>query len=62
MYIKLTIHQKNICLLKEGMNLNSNPPQYYVSNIDKYKLNMLSLALADAKMRANEIAKELVMI
>jgi len=44
-------------LLKEGVNLNSNPPQYYVSNIDKYKLNMLSLALADAKMRANEIAK-----
>ncbi|HPD33790.1 MAG TPA: SIMPL domain-containing protein [Bacteroidota bacterium] len=44
-------------LLNEGVNLNSNPPQYYVSNIDKYKLNMLSLALADAKMRANEIAK-----
>lgn len=44
-------------LLKEGVGLTSNHPQYYVSNIDKYKLDMLSLALADAKLRSNEIAK-----
>lgn len=55
---KVESSSKNIFeLLGEGVNFNSNPPQYYVSNLDKYKLDMLSLALADAKIRANEIAK-----
>ena len=44
-------------LLGEGININSEPPQYYVSDIGKYKIDMLSLALADAKVRGNEIAK-----
>ncbi len=44
-------------LLSEGIDLNSQPPEYYVSDIGKYKVQMLGKALKDAKLRAEEIAK-----
>lgn len=44
-------------LLSEGIDINSQPPEYYVSDIGKYKVQMLGEALKDAKKRADEIAK-----
>ncbi|OGU58685.1 MAG: hypothetical protein A2X64_09305 [Ignavibacteria bacterium GWF2_33_9] len=44
-------------LLAEGIEFNSNPPEFYVSDLGKYKIKMLGEALKDAKIRATEIAK-----
>jgi hypothetical protein len=44
-------------LLSEGIEFNSNPPEYYVSDIGKYKMQMLGEALKDAQKRAEVIAK-----
>lgn len=43
-------------LLAEGIEFNSEPPEYYVSDIGKYKIKMLGQALKDAQVRAKEIA------
>jgi hypothetical protein len=44
-------------LLAEGIDFNSNPPEFYVSDIGKYKVQMLGEALKDAQIRARSIAK-----
>lgn len=44
-------------LLSEGIDFNSNPPEYYISDLGKYKVQMLGIALKDAQKRAEEIAK-----
>lgn len=44
-------------LLSEGIDINSTPPEFYVSELNKYKVKMLGEALQDAKKRAEEIAK-----
>lgn len=44
-------------LLAEGIEFNSNPPEFYVSDIGKYKVKMLGEALKDAQVRAQAIAK-----
>ena len=44
-------------LLAEGLEFNSNPPEFYISDIGKYKVKMLGEALKDAQVRAKEIAK-----
>ncbi len=44
-------------LLSEGIDFNSNPPEYYISDLGKYKVQMLGTALKDAQKRAEEIAK-----
>lgn len=43
-------------LLSEGIDFVSNPPEYYISNIGKYKIEMLGEALRDAQARAQAIA------
>lgn len=43
-------------LLSEGIELNSQPPKYYISDIGKYKIKMLGEALRDAQKRAEVIA------
>lgn len=43
-------------LLSEGIDINSTPPEFYVSELNKYKVKMLGEALQDAKKRADEIA------
>jgi len=43
-------------LLSEGIDINSTPPEFYVSDLSKYKVKMLGEALQDARKRADEIA------
>jgi len=43
-------------LLSEGIDFVSNPPEYYISDIGKYKIEMLGEALRDAQARAQAIA------
>lgn len=43
-------------LLSEGIDFISNPPEYYISDIGKYKIEMLGEALRDAQARAQAIA------
>lgn len=44
-------------LLEKGIELNSTPPSYYYSKLDELKIDLLSRASADAKQRAESIAK-----
>ncbi len=43
-------------LLSEGYDINSTPPEFYISDLSKFKIKMLGEALQDAKQRAKEIA------
>lgn len=43
-------------LLSEGIDFASNTPEYYISDIGKYKIEMLAEALRDAQARAQSIA------
>ncbi|HRP02839.1 MAG TPA: SIMPL domain-containing protein [Candidatus Kapabacteria bacterium] len=45
-------------LLSEGIDINSNPPEFYVSDLGKYKVEMLGEALKDAKLRAEAMASK----
>lgn len=44
-------------LLQKGIELNSTPPSYYYSRLNDLKIDLLSKASADAKQRAESIAK-----
>ena len=44
-------------LLEKGIELNSTPPSYYYSRLNELKLDLLAKASADAKQRAESIAK-----
>jgi uncharacterized protein len=44
-------------LLQKGIELNSSPPAYYYSRLNELKIDLLSKAAADAKQRAESIAK-----
>lgn len=43
-------------LLSQGIEFISNPPEYYIEDIAKYKISMLSEAILDAQARASAIA------
>lgn len=43
-------------LVLEGVDINSMPPQYFISDLNKYKVKMLGESLKDAKKRAVELA------
>lgn len=43
-------------LLQKGLELQSNPPQYYYTKIADLKVEMLAEATKDAKLRAEKIA------
>jgi hypothetical protein len=40
-----------------GTTLSPNPPEYYVSNLPELRVSLLGQAVADAKARAEQIAK-----
>ncbi len=44
-------------LFSQNVDLVPEPPEYLVSNIDKWKMNMLAEAMSNAKKRAAELAK-----
>lgn len=44
-------------LINQGINFQSDPPQYFYTEIAKLKVSMLGDATADAKVRAQQIAK-----
>jgi len=43
-------------LIREGVELNSFPPQFFYTRLDDLKIEMLGAAAADAKLRAEELA------
>jgi uncharacterized protein len=64
----VTVDSKNIAvveklsreittLLEKGIELNSTPPSYYYSKLNELKIDLLAKASADAKERAESIAK-----
>lgn len=44
-------------LLEQGIELNSTPPAYYYSRLNELKIDLLAKAAADARLRAQTIAK-----
>lgn len=44
-------------LLQKGIELNSRPPSYYYSGLNELKIDLLARAAADARQRAESIAK-----
>ena len=44
-------------LLQKGIELNSTPPSYYYSGLNELKIDLLARAAADARQRAESIAK-----
>ena len=44
-------------LIEKGIELNSLPPSYYYTNLSELKIGLLAKASADAKLRAETIAK-----
>ena len=44
-------------LLEKGIELNSNAPEYYYTKLNELKIDLLAKAGADAKLRAETIAK-----
>lgn len=44
-------------LLEKGIELNSNAPEYYYTKLNELKIDLLAKASADAKLRAETIAK-----
>lgn len=44
-------------LLKNGIEVSSNPPRYYYSGLDELKVEMLALATRDARTRAQTMAE-----
>ncbi len=51
------IAEKSQELIREGIAFNSLPPQYLYTKLDDLKIAMLGEATADAKNRAEQIAK-----
>lgn len=44
-------------LLQKGVQFNSTPPRYYYTKLSDLKIQMISAATEDARLRAEEIAK-----
>lgn len=44
-------------LLEQGIEFNSTPPSYYYTKLNELKIDLLAKASADAKLRAETIAK-----
>jgi uncharacterized protein len=49
------VSQKVTNLIKEGLAISANAPQYFYLNIDALKIQMLSDAAKDARQRAEEL-------
>ncbi|HEV7449176.1 MAG TPA: SIMPL domain-containing protein [Candidatus Paceibacterota bacterium] len=44
-------------LLNQGLSVSPRQPEYYISNLPELRVSLLGQAIADAKARAQEIAK-----
>ena len=55
-YLVTEVSRKITSLLKKGVNLSSDPPQYFYTNLAQLKLDMISQATEDAKNRAQKMA------
>jgi hypothetical protein len=51
-----TVSQEVTGLIREGVEIDSNPPSFYYTGLDDLKIEMLGAATADARLRAAEIA------
>lgn len=51
------ISRQSTELINQGVEFQSNPPEYYYTKIADLKVDMLSLATKDAKVRAQKIAE-----
>lgn len=49
------VSQNITTLIKDGLSITSDFPQYFYSKIDELKINMLGEAAQDALLRANEL-------
>lgn len=52
-----SISRQSTELINQGIDFQSNAPEYYYTKIGDLKIDMLSLATKDAMMRAEQIAK-----
>lgn len=52
-----TISRQSTELMNQGVEFQSNPPEYYYTKIANLKVDMLSLATKDAQVRAQKIAE-----
>ena len=51
------ISRQSTELINQGVEFQSNPPEYYYTKIANLKVDMLSLATKDAQIRAQKIAE-----
>ena len=51
------IARESTTLIKKGFDFTSNSPSYTISNLDKYKMELLAEATKNATARANVLAK-----
>jgi hypothetical protein len=51
------IASESTSLIQKGVEINSAPPQYFYTKLNDLKVEMLSMATKDAKVRAETIAK-----
>ena len=49
--------QNSIALINKGYSINPHQPEYYISNMPELRVQLLGQAVADAKARAESIAK-----
>lgn len=52
-----SLAQSAATLISRGYSVNPRQPEYYVSNLPELRVSLLGQAIADAKARAQEIAK-----
>jgi hypothetical protein len=45
-------------LINQGIEINSNPPTYYYSNLGELKIEMVAAATEDGRVRAEQIASK----
>jgi hypothetical protein len=50
-------HKELNSLLAQGINIDVDSPEYFISDLNKYKLELLAAATKNAKLRAETIAK-----
>ena len=51
------IYSESTNLIRDGINITSNPPSYFYTKINDLKIETLGAAAADAKLRAEQLAK-----
>ena len=52
-----TISKESMSLIEQGLELNSNNPEFYYTKLSDLKLSLIEKATTDAHQRAEKIAK-----